>query len=204
MAAAPGSAAAVDDLVAALAAQGLRTPYREPLSGRFATVGGALSRNRVFHGAALHRTGLFPSGTGAVGVKAAALRLIARPAQPACRARSRRRCAARRPGRRSVPEGALPVRAVARARRGDATEAILGAHDAELSAAGVATREVVARVRAELRDAYDRLGGTHLPIAKNYPFQELLHALARELLAALKLAVDADGRMSPGNLGFGG
>lgn len=44
---------ALDD---ALAPRGLRTPYWGPLSGRFATVGGALSQNSMFHGSALHGT----------------------------------------------------------------------------------------------------------------------------------------------------
>jgi D-lactate dehydrogenase (cytochrome) len=44
------------ELNEALEARGLRTPYWGPFSGRFATVGGALSQNSVFHGAAQHRT----------------------------------------------------------------------------------------------------------------------------------------------------
>lgn len=44
---------ALDD---ALAPLGLRTPYWGPLSGRFATVGGALSQNSMFHGSGVHRT----------------------------------------------------------------------------------------------------------------------------------------------------
>jgi FAD/FMN-containing dehydrogenase len=40
----------------ALAPRGLRTPYWGPLSGRYATVGGALSQNSMFHGSALYRT----------------------------------------------------------------------------------------------------------------------------------------------------
>jgi D-lactate dehydrogenase (cytochrome) len=406
-------------LDAVLAAKGLRTPYWGPLSGRFATVGGALAQNSVFHGAALHRsaadsvvglevvlangslvrtgswprvhglpfsrtfgpdlTGLSRGDTGAFGVKAAAaLRALERPAHTVylsyrcatlgtllrCKTRISRLMIASecfgfdgrynaalsatrvplregvaavaaaaaqgglrglasaakmaaagrgvlddvpyslhvildghaaatvaahealvesicrdagatrlpgtipaavrgspfRPARPGIVNAAgevfLPVHGLFAPSRAldaaNATEAILGAHDAELSAAGVATRflcamsgtevlleevfdwrdeigpfrasllepgdreelsrlppataarEVVARVRAELRDAYDRLGGMHLHIAKYYPFQELLHAPTRELLAALKRAVDADGRMSPGNLGFGG
>ena len=58
------------------------------------------------------------------------------------------------------------------------------------------------RVRAEIRDCYDRFGGVHLQIGKYYPYQELMHAPTRELLGAIKKAVDASGRMSPGNLGF--
>jgi FAD/FMN-containing dehydrogenase len=35
-----------------LRAQGVRTPYWGPLSGRYATVGGALSQNSLFYGSA--------------------------------------------------------------------------------------------------------------------------------------------------------
>jgi D-lactate dehydrogenase (cytochrome) len=405
-------------LDAALAAKGLRTPYWGPLSGRFATVGGALSQNSVFHGAAMHRTaadsvvglevvladgslvrtgswaqahslpfsrvfgpdltGLFLGDTGAFGVKAAAaLRLIERPAHTTylsyrcesletmvrCKTRLSRlmiaseifgfdrrynaalsaaassslregvaavaaaaaqgglkgiasaaRIAAAGTGvlddvpyslhvildghaRASVDaheaivericreEGATrlpgtipaavrgspyklprpgivnaagevflavhallpPSRALEAAR---ATEQILAARDDELSAAKVSTRflcamsgtevliealfdwrdeigpfraslleradreelqglppapaarELVAKVRAEIRDCYDRLGGVHLQVGKYYPLQELMHAPTRDLLGAIKQAVDGAGRMSPGNLGF--
>lgn len=404
-------------LDAALAAKGLRTPYWGPLSGRYATVGGALSQNSVFHGAALHRTaadsvvglevvladgslvrtgswahvhglpfsrvfgpdltGLFLGDTGAFGVKAAAaLRLIQRPTHTAylsyrcatlamllhcktqisrlmiaseCFGFDRRYNAALAAASGSIREGVAAIATaaaqgglkglasaakIAAAGRGvlddvpyslhvildahaqatvdaheslveaicreagatrlpstipaavrgspfrparpgivnaagevflpvhglfapsralaaaQATEDLLAAREAELAAVGVTTRflcamsgtevlleaifdwsdeigpfrasllepadrdelsklaaapaarDLVARVRDELRAIYDRLGGTHLQIAKYYPFQELLHAPTRELLAALKRAVDADGRMSPGNLGF--
>lgn len=43
-------------LHAGLREKGLRTPYYGPLSGRYATVGGALSQNSVFWGAAKHGT----------------------------------------------------------------------------------------------------------------------------------------------------
>ena len=36
--------------------QGVRTPYWGPLSGKFATVGGALSQNSLFHGSGVHGT----------------------------------------------------------------------------------------------------------------------------------------------------
>jgi len=45
-----------EELYEALRAQGVRTPYYGPLSGRYATVGGALSQNSVFWGAARHGT----------------------------------------------------------------------------------------------------------------------------------------------------
>ena len=43
-------------LFEALAPRGLRTPYWGPLSGMYATVGGALSQNSLFHGSGLHGT----------------------------------------------------------------------------------------------------------------------------------------------------
>lgn len=44
------------DLYEALKAKGLRTPYYGPLSGMYATVGGALSQNSLFHGSGVHHT----------------------------------------------------------------------------------------------------------------------------------------------------
>ena len=44
------------DLHDALKPLGLRTPYWGPLSGKYATVGGALSQNSLFHGSGVHRT----------------------------------------------------------------------------------------------------------------------------------------------------
>lgn len=45
-----------NDLYEALKAKGLRTPYYGPLSGMYATVGGALSQNSLFHGSGIHHT----------------------------------------------------------------------------------------------------------------------------------------------------
>lgn len=44
------------DLYEALKAKGLRTPYYGPLSGMYATIGGALSQNSLFHGSGIHHT----------------------------------------------------------------------------------------------------------------------------------------------------
>ncbi len=44
------------DLYEALAPLGVRTPYWGPLSGKYATVGGALSQNSLFHGSGVHGT----------------------------------------------------------------------------------------------------------------------------------------------------
>lgn len=43
-------------LYEALKEKGLRTPYYGPLSGLYATVGGALSQNSLFHGSGIHHT----------------------------------------------------------------------------------------------------------------------------------------------------
>lgn len=43
-------------LFEALQPQGVRTPYWGPLSGKYATVGGALSQNSLFHGSGVHHT----------------------------------------------------------------------------------------------------------------------------------------------------
>lgn len=45
-----------NDLYEALKAKGLRTPYYGPLSGLYATIGGALSQNSLFHGSGIHHT----------------------------------------------------------------------------------------------------------------------------------------------------
>lgn len=44
------------DLYETLAEKGVRTPYWGPLSGKYATVGGALSQNSLFHGSGIHGT----------------------------------------------------------------------------------------------------------------------------------------------------
>lgn len=44
------------DLYETLQAKGLRTPYFGPLSGKYATIGGALSQNSLFLGSGVHHT----------------------------------------------------------------------------------------------------------------------------------------------------
>ena len=44
------------NLYEALKAKGLRTPYYGPLSGMYATIGGTLSQNSLFHGSGIHHT----------------------------------------------------------------------------------------------------------------------------------------------------
>lgn len=45
-----------EELYLACSAEGVRTPYFGPLSGRFATVGGTLSQNSLFYGSGLYGT----------------------------------------------------------------------------------------------------------------------------------------------------
>lgn len=45
-----------EELYLAASAEGVRTPYFGPLSGRFATVGGTLSQNSLFYGSGLYGT----------------------------------------------------------------------------------------------------------------------------------------------------
>ena len=45
-----------EELYLATSAEGVRTPYFGPLSGRFATVGGTLSQNSLFYGSGLYGT----------------------------------------------------------------------------------------------------------------------------------------------------
>ncbi|MEL7030215.1 MAG: FAD-binding oxidoreductase, partial [Pseudomonadota bacterium] len=44
------------ELIETLASHGVRTPYFGPLSGKYATVGGALSQNSLFLGSGVYRT----------------------------------------------------------------------------------------------------------------------------------------------------
>lgn len=45
-----------NNLYEALKDKGLRTPYYGPLSGMYATIGGTLSQNSLFHGSGIHHT----------------------------------------------------------------------------------------------------------------------------------------------------
>jgi FAD/FMN-containing dehydrogenase len=64
-------------------------------------------------------------------------------------------------------------------------------------------RTVALRLRDELRDLFDSLGGLHLQIGKYYPFMEIMNneALPR-VLQGLKTVVDPDRRINPGALGL--
>ncbi|MFO0451109.1 MAG: FAD-binding oxidoreductase [Pseudomonadota bacterium] len=67
-----------------------------------------------------------------------------------------------------------------------------------------AARDLVHRARAEMVELFARHGAASNQIGRTYPYFDRLEAPAAELLAALKRAVDPDGRQNPGALGLGG
>jgi D-lactate dehydrogenase (cytochrome) len=69
--------------------------------------------------------------------------------------------------------------------------------------ANEARRAVALKLRDELRDLFDSLGGLHLQIGKYYPYREIMNneGLAR-VVEGLKAVVDPEGAMNPGALGL--
>jgi FAD/FMN-containing dehydrogenase len=65
-------------------------------------------------------------------------------------------------------------------------------------------RAVALKLRDELRDLFDSLGGLHLQIGKYYPFEDMMNnpALGR-MVKGVKGVVDPENRMNPGALGIG-
>lgn len=61
-------------------------------------------------------------------------------------------------------------------------------------------REVVRRLRGELRDVFGRYGAVHAQVGRFYRLTELMDPGSRDLLARVKRALDPDGRMNPGSL----
>ncbi len=68
--------------------------------------------------------------------------------------------------------------------------------------ANVAAREAVVALRKGVQAVYVGLGGVNWQIARDYPFKEVQQPQTWALLTALKEAVDPDGLMNPGSLGF--
>ena len=64
-------------------------------------------------------------------------------------------------------------------------------------------REFVQTLRSDLRDLYEELGAIHVHLSKFFRYAEVLTPDTRALLARVKTALDAEGRMNPGNLGLG-
>ena len=69
--------------------------------------------------------------------------------------------------------------------------------------ANEARREVALKLRDELRDLFDSLGGMHLQIGKYYPYKDIMNneALGR-IVEGVKSVVDPDRLMNPGALGL--
>ena len=65
-------------------------------------------------------------------------------------------------------------------------------------------REFVLRLRAELRDHFERLGALHVHLSKFFRYAEVLEPGTRELLQDIKDVLDPQGRINPGNLGLRG
>jgi len=63
-------------------------------------------------------------------------------------------------------------------------------------------RDLVRRLRAELRDVLDRHGAVHAQVGRFYRLAELMDPGSRDLLARMKRALDPQGRMNPGTLGL--
>ena len=64
-------------------------------------------------------------------------------------------------------------------------------------------RAVALRLRDELRDLFDQLGGVHLQIGKYYPYFEMMENKALErVIRGVKDVLDPEGRVNPGALGL--
>jgi D-lactate dehydrogenase (cytochrome) len=70
------------------------------------------------------------------------------------------------------------------------------------AAENTAARELVRRLRAELRDVFGRHGAVHAQVGRFYQLTERMDAGSRDLLARVKHALDPNGRMNPGSLGL--
>jgi D-lactate dehydrogenase (cytochrome) len=61
-------------------------------------------------------------------------------------------------------------------------------------------RDLVRRLRGELRDAFARHGAVHAQVGRFYRLTEMMDPGSRELLARVNRALDTEGRMNPGAL----
>jgi D-lactate dehydrogenase (cytochrome) len=61
-------------------------------------------------------------------------------------------------------------------------------------------RDVVRRLRAELRDVFGRHGAVHAQVGRFYRLTEMMDPGSRDLLVRVKRALDPEGRMNPGSL----
>lgn len=66
-----------------------------------------------------------------------------------------------------------------------------------------ARREVALKLREELRDLFDDLGGLHLQIGRYYPYTEIMNnEPLKKVVKGLKSLLDPDSKMNPGSLGL--
>ena len=65
-----------------------------------------------------------------------------------------------------------------------------------------AARELVRRLRAELREVFAAYGAVHAQVGRFYSLTERMDPGSRELLQRVKRALDPEGRMNPGSLGL--
>ena len=68
------------------------------------------------------------------------------------------------------------------------------------AAANPSARDLVRRVRVELRDIMDQHGAVHAQVGRFYGLAGRLDPGSRDLLVRIKRALDPDGRMNPGAL----
>jgi FAD/FMN-containing dehydrogenase len=68
------------------------------------------------------------------------------------------------------------------------------------AAENLPARDLVRRLRAELREVFERHGAVHAQVGRFYRLTELMDPGSRELLSRVKRALDPEGRMNPGSL----
>ena len=70
------------------------------------------------------------------------------------------------------------------------------------AAENMPARDLVRRLRAELREVFGRHGAVHAQVGRFYRLAERMDPGSRELLERVKRALDPQGRMNPGSLGL--